>query len=377
MTFDREAKLKAAGKIELSAIRDYLLANQWLEESNWREDKLLFSTPDETASNYEEVVLPKLDVPNRRAYILDAARNIARYEDRPIEDVLIALQTPNVDRVRCRLISDEVEDGSTPLGMIETYIRNVVNTFRAALKDVIQPELYHKRLASAEIDEMLKTASFGQTERGSFIVNIFMPIGNAECNNIFRQSLEHLMRSLNRAVQISGGSDADRFIQENQNSADMISANLLTAIENARINENSDLEFSVTWAPMLKVAEGTPNQVYIAKTHSACFKRWAHAFSPQKKTETSREFVGIVNKLNGSQLDAQNRRFGEVEIMLFQDEQNIRVRAQLDADDYAIANDSHMKNRYVVFNASLSSKGDKASLEEVENFRIIPDKEDN
>ena len=376
MTFDRETKRKLAENIELSSIRAYLLSQGWVETPDWREDKILFSTPDESADNYEEAILPKYDVHNRVAYILDAARNIARYEARTIDDVLAALQYADVDRMRCRLVSDKVENGAAPLGAIETFIKNVVNTFRAALKDVVQPEPYHKRLSSSEIDEMLKSASFGQTERGSFVVNIYMPLGSEDFPNLFRKSLEHLMRSLNRAVLSSGGSDAHRFIQENQNSDDMISANLLTAIENARIDDNADLEFSAEWSPKLRPVENVPDRVYIAKNHSACFKRWAMALAPQKNTSTSREFVGTVSKLNGAEFDAQNRRCGEVEITLFQDEKNLRVRTQLDADDYAAANESHMRNRYVVFNASLVHKGDKNLLEDVENFRIVSDQED-
>ena len=67
-----------------------------------------------------------------------------------------------------------------------------------------------------------------------------------------------------------------------------------------------------------------------------------------KPAQTAR-FLARVDVLGGSEVDIQGRRYGEVALsIILGDDEIVRARAILDPQQYAVANEAHMQNRYVV-----------------------------
>jgi hypothetical protein len=83
-------------------------------------------------------------------------------------------------------------------------------------------------------------------------------------------------------------------------------------------------------------------------------------------------FFARVDVLRGSEIDVQGRRYGEVtlSIILGDDDEIVRARAILDAQQYSIAVDAHMQNRYVVVTAILDRSSRLSTVRDVTGFEL-------
>ena len=175
MNVSEDKDVVAAEKVSFETLRAYLRAKGWRVVESLRHDVETFAQL-EGDNIVEAIQLPPGESDRHVAYVLDAARAIANFEGTSLDDALQALKVFGRDRVSCRLASASVEDGTVPLGDAVSFLANISKIFSAAVKDVVRPESYHKKVVSSEINELMDSARFGQTERGSFVVNVFMPL---------------------------------------------------------------------------------------------------------------------------------------------------------------------------------------------------------
>jgi hypothetical protein len=83
-------------------------------------------------------------------------------------------------------------------------------------------------------------------------------------------------------------------------------------------------------------------------------------------------FLARVDVLRGSEIDIQGRRYGEVtlSITLGDDDEIVRARAILDAQQYAIANEAHMQNRYVIVTGILDRSNRLSTVRDVTGLEL-------
>ncbi|MBR4752085.1 MAG: hypothetical protein IK077_10015 [Thermoguttaceae bacterium] len=365
---------------DLKAARTYLKAQGWVAHDDYWDDIVIFRRPEEENRPCDEVVLPKKVDKTFDHYLEETARRLAQWDNQTEEEALFRLLHPDVDRVRCRLISPELESGTTPLYVIQDFVAGVVDALKAAVLDVAKPELWHKRLRSAEIDKMMKQAKFGQTERGSFILNLFVPLEDADEANKFegtssrlwRRGIVHLTTALSEAVDAIESGAPENFEQKNKENP-QTSANLLEAIDAAAIGEDAALEFSVDWAPVLRVPESTPSTVTVQKSYAPQFKEWARSFRPAEKDKEKARFVATVRELKGAQRDDDGRPYGDVVLWIFNQEEdrNFEAKTSLNTEQYDVALDAHKRNYCVSFDGVCVWNGNKATLDNIEGFGAI------
>lgn len=364
----------------LEAARRYLKAEGWISYDKYWDDIVVFRRPEEENRPYDEIVLPKIVNASFGLHLKEAARRLALWSNQTEESCLFRMLNPDVDRIRCRLDSPELELGTTPMFMIQGFVDSVIDVLKAAVLDVAKPELWHKRLRSADIDKMMRQAKFGQTERGSFVLNLFIPIQDADESNQFeetrsrlwRRGVVHLTTVLNDAISAIESGTPESFENNNKESR-QTSANLIEAIDAAVIGDDASLELSVDWAPTLPVDESTPSIVVIKKSYSNSFHEWARSFRPVERDREKARFVATIRSLQGSQRDDSDRPYGEVSLWIFNqdEEKNYEAKAFLNADQYDEALNAHKGNNYVSFDGICQWNGSKARLESIENLRIV------
>jgi hypothetical protein len=83
-------------------------------------------------------------------------------------------------------------------------------------------------------------------------------------------------------------------------------------------------------------------------------------------------FLARVDVLRGSEIDIQGRRYGEVtlSIILGDDDEIVRARAILDAEQYAIANEAHMQNRYVIATGIIDRSNRLSTVRDVTGLEL-------
>lgn len=381
MNFSEDKDVVAAEKVSFETLRAYLRAKGWRVVASPRHDVETFAQLE--GDNIVEVIqLPPGESDRHVAYVLDAARAIANFEGTSLDDALQTLKVFGRDRVSCRLASASVEDGTVPLGDAVSFLANISKIFSAAVKDVVRPESYHKKVVSSEINELMDSARFGQTERGSFVVNVFMPLGmssdadrpESERGHVFRKGLTHLMKSLTMATQAVEAGAPELFLEQNARADVAASANLLEATDNARVADDSELEFSVEWSPTLPVGADVPSHVRVAKEHSASFWKWSKAYRPQVKEPYASEFLAKVVGLVAQDRDEDGRPSGIATLRIVGEDDNddvFEASALLNAADFLVANGALMSNSFVAFHGKCERARKKATIEELSKFRVV------
>ncbi len=370
---------KPMGDVSLFTVREYLRATGWIKKPTSWDDIVVYrrSTPEFPRA---EIVVPKRESDFSEEYLDDIIQRLSLFDQRETLDVRHALVNPRVDKVKCRLISPHTSFGTTPLNTIQSFISGFIGALRAAVKDVVQPENRHLKLSSSEIDEMMSRAEFGQTEIGSFVASIFLPLGQADESdlldefktNVFRKGVVHLMTALNLAAECAEMGQTEDFIQKNDSSGLHISSNLLDAVENARVGNETDVEFAVDWSPTVPVPEA-PKCVLIKSGYSPYFTRWSQQLNPREDDKTPRRFVASIAEFSEDKRDEQGRPFGTILLTVFSpdEDKNYLAKVFLNSDQYDLAIDAFRNNDCVSFSGVRVWKKTRHEIRDVQNFQRV------
>jgi hypothetical protein len=151
-----------------------------------------------------------------------------------------------------------------------------------------------------------------------------------------------------------------------------LSANLCDALlEMQPRGERSRLTLSATWSRSLppSAETQTPSIVHMRKEYFPVIEMLANALRPTRRPQVSR-FVGLVHSLYGDP-DEQGRVRGDVQLLIFNQEEPIRARVNLNPDDYHTAWEAHGVGGYVSLNGKLEPGDRLHRITEVSNFKFL------
>ncbi len=375
--FFADANIALASSISTPTVADLLKTKGWILFESTR-DFESFRRPKEEPEQYV-VDLPKKEGTERPPKILDAALAIALFEKRPIVDVLNEWKNPRVDRVKFRIISERVADGSAPLFFVQKLVDGILGTLRASLKDVESPSRLHKRAFSSRVDELMKRAEFGQTEKGSYVVNVKVPLNALDDDGrfdetkdlFFRKALEHVVKTLDFASRSSElDSDPARVLESTFGAS--TSANLLDALFETTCDGKADLNVVVDWSPLVPYSSNAPSSVYFKKERAAFLKTWAQAARPKDREEKG-TFRALVVSLTALKRDAKDERPSGIVVfrILKDDGSSYDAETFLNADDFQTAYEALAPNDELSFEGRVFWKNGKPELSNVASLRSV------
>lgn len=379
MDYESDKDYHAARTVSLDTLRSYLDANGWTLVKTPRPDVDAYKRSSEEGRR-GVILVPKVENERRIPAILDAARKLAEFEGRDYMAALYSLQTFFYDRVQCRLISPSSEDGALTLNVAVAFVRRLATLLSTSVKDVVCPEFVHKRISSTEITDLLNAAKFGQTERGSFVVNIYVPLQGDDSKGssslsferrVFRRSLEHLMVSINRATSSIDSGDPDAFLRENASSEVVTSANLLEAIDNARVVDDSELDVSVSWSGRIPVDSSVPSSARVAKRHSSTLWNWAAQYRPKNEKKSMSEFIAKVTGVTVEDRDDADRPCGVATFCIINSDEPFDAQARLTTEQFRIATECLMTDRSVAFLGVCERSRSKSTISNISDLKVV------
>jgi len=344
--------LKSVNPID---VREYLRNKGWEQEDSSRPSFVqYFHHPSD---DYAQLDLP-FD-PESSGFVRgleEVVFRLSEFENRPKEAIIADLLNPADDIVRYRIQSEQAKSGTLSLVGVQDFISTVVQTLRAAVCDVVSPQLYHPRLQRRESDLLLEKARFAQTERGSYVVKVLCPIHgidrpksdmfNVSPIPVARQVTSRLMSSVQRIVQAVELGKLTEFIDDAKQNVheQRISTNFCRTIADMQIWEDASIEISTSWAPLLPCDDPTLRKaVKIQKHYFATISEIAEALAPPLQEMEKERFVAIVDDMRGN-INQNGDREGDVILGVFTpDGKNLRAKAYLTPEQYKIANECHIK----------------------------------
>jgi hypothetical protein len=297
-----------------------------------------------------------------------------------------------VQRVRC--VKDDVlrlrvfhhgNDTTLPLAFAASFVSSAERLIKSAASTVLRPRTHHPRLGFAEAAQLVEKSRLGQTEAGSFVLRVECPLDALEMQGdlidddsvpFVRQVTTTLHKGLRRLVAAIESDALDRFIEElKESAAPIVSSNWCEALVGMHDGSmDNSLDVAIEWSPLERMPSGANDgPIRIQRDY---FARLEEVQQALKDVETHREdtFIGTVERLEG-EFGPNGRRSGPVMLsLLLRDEQEaVRCRVVLSAEDYAVAHQAHLQHgAYVMVQGRLRPGRQPRQLTEVRRFQVVP-----
>jgi hypothetical protein len=360
---------RLARGISPSAIRDYAKATGWEQVCEGVRGRIYLLR--HSTDRLKQLVIPMDFSDDYAEVIIDATSRIASLEGRRTEAVLTDLLTPEADILRFRVATRDVEI-TLPLQEGIDLLEGAKRALLTAACSVVNPRSHHPRMSRSESDQLLEACRLGQTEQGSFVVKIACPlsaVGRGPSETPFvRRTTELLIKSAHRIVDAIERDQVESVFEESP-VLPTISSNLCDAIlQMQATKENASLAISAQWASVLPepTQPDLPAEVRFNPDYFDIVEDIYLRLRPSEGDSIS-VFVGTVETLNGD-LGEDGRRFGEVMLYIFHEDEILRARVTLTADQYAIADEAHMNGTMVVLNGTLRRGRRVHRVTEIQSF---------
>lgn len=368
--------LEAARQVTPRALTGYAQGLGWQQVPDGKRPEIVvFHRPD---SRLHQVIIPvDPSLADFGEAVTEAVRKLAEYEQRPASEVLEHLLLPPSDVLRFREMSPDAEAGNLPFDHAVRMINGTRRLLLSVAHSVLVPQAYHPRLSRSEAEEFVNRCRLGQTERGSFILNVAcplepqLPLPGMEAEPFARQVTNLLMQSLEALARAADTAQADGLLDPTRNPG--LSANLCESLLLLRPSgDRSSLTVSAVWSRAFLPGTREPSrEVQLAQVVFEV----AEALAPRLRTAPTprpSRFLGFVDVLSGQPSRDDLRPSGEVDFTLFDDEQGeVRARGVLNADDYATAAAAHLVSGVVAFKATLRRLPRISRLDNITDFERV------
>ena len=164
---DRQAPM-----LSVELLQAYLQSKQWFEDGKIRSVATIWHRHREEDA---EVVLPFSYVKDFRLRVRDALSALASFEKREVLDVIGDVKRPFSNVINVRVIHADTEDGSIPINDGALLISKAKDLLAAAAQAVYAKRRHYSGPAPKDARNYLDTLLLGQTEIGSYVVNVIAP----------------------------------------------------------------------------------------------------------------------------------------------------------------------------------------------------------
>lgn len=378
---------KLSNELNPISVQSYLMNTGWKRFKGKREHIAFFTK--ELNGVFKEILLPlQRSFSDFGTLMLNATKSISALEDREFIQVLsdLSIGKPS-DVIRIRLTNEDTKEGTISFEDGFKLLENARNALYATACDVIQPEIYHRRLSFKSADQFIEECRLGQTERGSFIASVICPFVD-ESNvddkpkqftlfddpkdyklSFTRKVTSQMMKSLDTINKSIENGELDKLAKGE--AGIVISANFLESILNIKqLNkDSSSIEFISSWSSLAPIDNTTPSKIEVQKDFVPAIDSIIDKMTPRNLQEPG-EFVGKVFQVK-AESDLSKRFDGEVLFNLIGGEnKSFTAKATLNLKEYNEACIAHEQGKNIQIKGILVSNR-KSKVIENPDFKII------
>jgi hypothetical protein len=356
------------------ALSKYAEGLQWRRVERINGDIAVYHRPDSKA---HQIIVPldeKFDDYADR--VVEAIQHLAEFEKRPANEVLNHLLLSPADLLFFREVSPDAEAGNLPLDHAVRLIDGTRKLLLSEAHSVLEPQPNHPRMSRSEAEDFIARCRLGQTDRGSFVLTVACPLDlkadllGPKGEPFSRRVTSLLMRSLGELSQAADRMQIDDLADISRHPG--ISANLCESLLLLRpAGERSTLNITVSWSRAFLPDSGeSKREVQLRQEVFDVAEILAPKLRSVPEPRIDR-FFGYVDELRGQPLPDIGLLSGEVRFTLFDQEEEIRAKADLDEMDYSVAGHAHLASRVVSFKGVLERLPRLNRIKDVTDFQII------
>lgn len=337
-------------KLHNDSLCNYLKLNHWIELPVLFDGKVRqFSTPDEN----DAIIIPLSKIFSDYYKVMrESLSTIAFFEHTSLKGLFNRLINPTSDILKWRIADDETSLGAISFNSMSNNIDYIKDMLSSTCVDILFPATYHKKVLVKEVQEQMATYRFGQTEIGSYILNIVCPLGYYQYElfqpdvhkfPLGRQVNIKLLRDIH-AIQhsvITRSSQLQDEVAEGK-----ISVNFLNALTNL-YEENKDADFTISaeWNSYIPNIED--NIVSNVELQPRCVDKVVEiveTYSPKQEENVEKTYYGKIVNISGD-AEVDNRLEITITIATIGDGgKRINVKAKLNYEQYFQTVDNAFQN---------------------------------
>ena len=324
----------------------------------------------------DQIVLPNSDqLTDSSRRIFDAVSVLSDTLSRPVKEILNEIQKVAADVVQIRVEHTDVEGGTIPLDDGVLLFEKARELVTSGVRSTIEKKRYYSGRLSDELTDFIKSMKFGQTEYGSYAVNVIVPIGVSQDD---QQDLAEQSFTRTVSTNLSKGliaihdavisfKDTNNFEVFENSVEEGVSANLcdaLIGLSGSSMGRNISIRFS------LGNAESSGQFVELEHKFESTSVPHLQAASDYFKNKYQLEnytISGYVTKLHHE----ENEAFGDITIGAIVNGRGKAVSLQLNQSQYWEAHAAHKSKKPVECTGNLLVTPRSARLVDLSHFRVF------
>lgn len=348
--------------VSIENLTSYLHEKNWIISSNTNLYNIWHRT-EEQYYDYEIVQPLETSILGYKQRIFELLTNLSEFENRDLTEITKDIDFFSYDILKVRLIGEQLKDGYINMQDGVILFEKVKNLFLSILHSTVSKKSFYPNPTSipAIFDHYYKSLKLGQTEHGSYIVNILAPhqsqpenqfetFENDLTSNIsenFNLTLQTLLASIKKYEK----NQNIKFFQESISKG--VSANLCDSlIGMSGKNQDYDIEISI------KSRKSKITSCHKFNSTSIQFLKEASEYLKGHQLIENYNVIGTIVNLK----QQPDENYGEVTIK-FKHEQKIKnIKLRLESQNYVEAVKAHAEKSTVSILGDLAINGTNTIL---------------
>jgi hypothetical protein len=356
--------------LRLVSVRGYLEKKGWtIIQYNSLADKIMLNSEGE---DFEIIIPNKEDMPDYNFRIEQLVNSLGSIEKRSANQISEEIENMGFDIMQFRFISDKYEAGTMPLTNFAKAIESIDDMIRFEACSELNPaSQYTNPYEEAKV--LMTNCEVAQTQKGSYIVNVRVPLGETYLKDI--QKEQEYLRFLGRKTikrLLTGISEAKKINLSNEKSFRETYDKKLNKQSCKAINElienlkNAEVEINTKWDFSKPVDIELPEKTKLSQEDKEIFKTMENYLVKIPEDE-EKTIKGIITDMRRSKDNDK-----EQTVSIYDSNLNRNIYVELSVESYERACNLYAKISNVSVRGILKKKNSKWILEDYKDFGIQP-----
>lgn len=308
--------------------------------------------------------------------LFDSLSEIATNNNLSIDSIVNKLLYPSYDSLKYRVCKKNSSIGVLPFMFLPELVESIKQTIATTLNDIENPSPFHKRIYSKEANDLLEKYAFGQTEIGSYIINILCPLGGHqlswidESRPIQRRINEKIMTSIDR-IQNDLRAHNNNKIEE-EVAQGIYSSNFLESLSSI-YNDTRDtlINVYVDWCMDLPETDNIPKNIVLEPKFMDVVGEMSERFKPKLSKNENKTFYGKISGIE-SEPEIDDRKHVVIKVSAIGDEgKKITIYAKLDYNQCFLDVDKAFQDGLNIKLSGFLDLSSKKKIIESPSFQIL------
>lgn len=371
-----ELQLESIKSITPNQLSRYLSSTDWREDGNIRDIAAIWHRHEKDLYEFEIIQPLRIDLKDYKQRVYDLINLLSEFERREFIDIANDINNSQADIIKIRVVHNDVESGTIPLNDGVLLIEKAKELLLSVAKSTFSKRKYFSGdKLSEELSDVIDSMRLGQTEYGSYVVNIISPIGGQEneqeelikgsvaraVSDALAKSLNAIDESVEEYKRTQNISSFDAAVEKG------VSANLCDALVGLSGESHArDVHITLSLSKAEEVI-GDLKLTHTFKTNNIPYLETASDYYKERYVLNNQTVSGLIVKL----FHMETEETGTITIDSLVNGAKKNVSVELSIDDYWEAHNAHKKVESVECFGDLYVSPKSAKLLKASNFKVL------